>query len=232
VARASRGRRGSRRTEGVACLALAFRCLADGALLSQDMLDSFFGALFWENSGPKIERGMDMGDHGLEAGGPCAIERPVDGLTGLRINETATRARAGLLNVLSAVTMFLLIAWPELDPVRYVGPFVVFDMAMAAGFGLTPLSPTGVLGTLLTRSRPPTWAPVKPKRFAWTLGGIMGTTCFGFWFFSFTTPWIVSVLAICFALTWLEGNLGFCAGCWLYTSVLGCEPCGVSRGEP
>jgi len=47
---------------------------------------------------------------------------------GLMINETATRARAALLNVLSSVTIFIMLAWPELDPIRYVGSFVIFDM--------------------------------------------------------------------------------------------------------
>ena len=68
----------------------------------------------------------------------------------LRLNETATRARAGLLNLLSITTIFLLLFKPELDPVIYVGPFVIFDMFSAAIFGLTPFTPTGVAGTLAT----------------------------------------------------------------------------------
>ena len=154
-----------------------------------------------------------------------AMGDQVEGYAGLRINETATRARAGLLNVISATTIFILLARPELDPIPYVGPFVIFDMFMAATFGLTPLSPTGVLGTLLTRKRTATWAPIKPKRFAWILGGIMGATCFGLWLFALPTSWIVAVLGICFALTWLEGNMGFCVGCWMYNGIFGCDPC-------
>lgn len=51
------------------------------------------------------------------------VERPNQ--CGLCINETATRARAGLLNILSGTTIFLLLALPEVDPVRYVAPFVI-----------------------------------------------------------------------------------------------------------
>ena len=62
--------------------------------------------------------------------------------------------------------MFLLIVKPELDPVIYVGPYVIFDMTMAALFGLTPLSPSGPIGTYMTMKIRPVWKPVKPKRFA------------------------------------------------------------------
>ena len=44
-----------------------------------------------------------------------AMGQNIPGECDLRINETATRARAGLLNILSSTTMFLLIIIPELD---------------------------------------------------------------------------------------------------------------------
>ena len=144
---------------------------------------------------------------------------------GLRVNETATRARAGLLNGLSATTIFLLIAAPRLDPVIYVGPFVIFDMFTAAALGLTPLSPTGVLGTLLTMRIRPVWKPAQPKRFAWILGGSLGVICLTMRLAGVNNAWIIGVVAICFALTWLEAVLGFCVGCWMYSLLFGCEVC-------
>jgi len=86
-----------------------------------------------------------------------AMGQPVEGQCGLCINETATRARAGLLNVLSGTTIFILLAAPELDPIRYVAPFVIFDMVAGATFGLTPFSPAGILGTMITRKIKPVW---------------------------------------------------------------------------
>ena len=144
---------------------------------------------------------------------------------GLRVNETATRARAGLLNILSSVTIFLLVAAPQLDPVIYIGPYVIFDMFVAAAFGLTPLCPTGVLGTLMTMRIRPVWKPAKPKRFAWTLGGSLGAVCLGMRQFHVDNPWIIAVVAICFTLTWLEAVLGFCVGCWTYSLLFECEVC-------
>ena len=151
----------------------------------------------------------------------------VPGWSTLRINETATRARAGLLNMLSAVTIFLLLAKPETDPVIYVAPFVIFDMFMAAATGLTPLSPTGVLGTLLTLRLRPTWKPVPPKRFAWILGGTLGVACLGMRLAGVANEWIAGVVAICFILTWLEATLGFCVGCWIHARFFQCEECEV-----
>lgn len=146
---------------------------------------------------------------------------------GPRVNETATRARAGMLNALSATTIFILVAAPQLDPVIYVGPFVIFDMLTAAVFGLTPLSPTGILGTLLTMRIRPVWKPAQPKRFAWTLGGSLGTICLGMRLANFDNAWIIGVVAICFTLTWLEAVLGFCVGCWMYSLMFECEVCEV-----
>lgn len=155
-----------------------------------------------------------------------SMGRAVPGECGLCINESATRARAGLLNLLSATTIFLLVAVPELDPVRYVAPFVIFDMITAATFGLTPISPAGIMGTLLTMKVRPVWKPTSPKRFAWTLGATLGICCLGFWMLGMT-QWVIAVLSICFILTWLEAVLGFCVGCWMYSLLFKCETCEI-----
>lgn len=147
------------------------------------------------------------------------------GGSSLRLNETATRARAGLLNALAATTIFMLLAVPHLDPVIYVGPFVIFDMFAAAAFGLTPLSPVGAMGTLLATRAKALWKPAAPKRFAWILGGTLGVACLSMRLLHVDNAWIVGVLAICFVLTWLEAALGFCVGCWMYGLIWGCDEC-------
>ena len=108
-----------------------------------------------------------------------------------------------------------------------MGPFVVFDMFAAAATGLTPLSPTGVLGTLLTLRFRPAWKPVPPKQFAWILGGTLGLICLGMRLAGVAPAWIAGVVAICFVLTWLEACLGFCVGCWMHARLFQCEECEV-----
>lgn len=179
----------------------------------------------WHGAGSHHEMPRKL--HGFLNHRWSAMGQDVPGFATPRINETATRARAGMLNILSATTIVLLVFWPETDPVRYVGPFVIFDMFTAAAFGLTPFSPTGVLGTLLTLGLRPTWKPTAPKRFAWVLGGTLGVTCLTMRLLDVGTPWIIGVVGICFALTWLEATLGFCVGCWLYGRLRECEECEV-----
>jgi len=157
-----------------------------------------------------------------------AMGQSIPGESGLRINEVATRARAGLLNILSLVTMVIIIFRPELDPIIYVGPFVIFDMSVAAMFGLTPFSPAGLLGTAITMKIKPVWKPTKPKRFAWVLGSVLGITCLAFRLLELPDVWMLSVLGVCFILTWLEAVLGFCVGCWMHSMFFGCEVCELS----
>lgn len=156
-----------------------------------------------------------------------AMGQTVPGYASPRINETATRARAGLLNLLSGTTITLLLVAPQLDPVLYVGPFVIFDMLAAAATGLTPLSPVGILGTALTMRLRPVWKPAPPKRFAWLLGAALGVTCLSMRLLGAPKLWIIGVLATCFVLTWLEAALGFCVGCWMHSKLRSCEECEV-----
>jgi hypothetical protein len=121
----------------------------------------------------------------------------------------------------------LLLFAPQLDPVIYVGPFVIFDIFVAVATGLTPLSPVGVLGTALTMNLRPAWKPGPPKRFAWILGGSLGIVCLTMRLLNTPPILIVAVLAICFVLTWLEVALGFCVGCWMHSKLLECEECEV-----
>lgn len=144
-----------------------------------------------------------------------------------RINEVATRARAGLLNIISAITIALLLLRPETDPVIIVGPFVLFDMLAAAATGLTPLSPTGILGTALTMSTRPVWKPTRPKRFAWLLGAALAATCLAMRLMGASPVAMAVVVAICFVLTWSEATLGFCVGCYMHKLIWGCEDCEV-----
>ncbi len=153
-----------------------------------------------------------------------SMGQSVPGHCGLVINETATRARAGILNILSGTTIVLLLMVPELDPVKFVAPFVIYDMVVGATFGLTPLSLAGLMGTTLTMKISPVWKPIKPKRFAWSLGATLGACCLTFWMMDWMAG-MIAVLGICFILTWLEAVLGFCVGCWMYSLLVKCEVC-------
>ena len=151
--------------------------------------------------------------------------KQVAGYAKPRLNETATRARAGLLNILSATTLVLLIYEPQLDPVIYIAPFALFDMLAAAATGLTPLSPVGLLGTAITMRSRPLWVATRPKRFAWLIGALFAVICLSLRLVGAPTVALLAVVGICFVLTWLEAVLGFCAGCWMHRLFWGCDDC-------
>lgn len=142
-------------------------------------------------------------------------------------NATAVRARAGVLNIILGVTIFLLWARPELNPVHYVAPFLLFDMIMGIAFGLTPYCPTGVLGTVLTKKIKSVPTPHKPKRFAWSLGASLAATCLALQVFNVHEAWLFGAFGIFFILTWLDAALGFCVGCWIYHKLFGCQVCQI-----
>jgi len=154
-----------------------------------------------------------------------AMGQTVDEHAEPRINEVATRARAGLLNIISVITVALLLLRPETDPVIIVGPFVLFDMLVAAATGLTPFSPTGILGTALTMNIRPVWKPTRPKRFAWLLGAGLAATCLAMRLSGASPVAMAAVVAVCFVLTWSEATLGFCVGCYMHKLIWGCDDC-------
>jgi len=143
----------------------------------------------------------------------------------LEFNATAVRARAGLLNIALGATIATTIARPDLDAVLYVMPIVVFDMVVAVLLGLTPLSPTGVLGTLLTRRMAAVPTPHMPKRFAWSLGGALAVTCLALQASGAPESVLLGALGLFFVLTWLDATIGFCVGCWMYSKLFGCQMC-------
>jgi hypothetical protein len=52
-------------------------------------------------------------------------------------------------------------------PLKIVVPLFLYDFAVRQFTGLTPLSPFGVLGTLLVKNQKPEWVGGTQKRFAW-----------------------------------------------------------------
>jgi hypothetical protein len=140
-------------------------------------------------------------------------------------DATAIRARAGLLNIVLGGTIALTALRPEWNAALVVTPVLLLDMVAAALFGLTPLSPTGVAATLLTRSLPAVPTPHMPKRFAWTLGVLLSLTCLALALAAPGQGPLLGTLALFFVLTWLDAALGFCVGCWIYSKLFGCSAC-------
>ena len=145
----------------------------------------------------------------------------------LYMDEHAVRMRAGLLNVITWVAIMNIFHMRDPDLVNVIFGIVAWEFLSSMIFGLTPFSPLGWIGTLLAVlvQPAPLWKPARPKRFAWLIGLILGTTCFILVQFrvelgSAYRPAVTAVALTCNLATWLEGNGGFCVGCFLYNNVL------------
>eukprot|EP00977_Amphora_coffeiformis_P011699 scaffold2829_cov147-Amphora_coffeaeformis.AAC.7 len=149
--------------------------------------------------------------------------RPED----MYMDEHAVRMRAGLLNIITWIAIMNVFHMRDPDLVNVIFGIVTWEFVSSMIFGLTPLSPLGWLGTLMAVvvQPAPLWKPARPKRFAWLIGLTLATTCFILVQYrkelgDSYKPSVAAIALICNTATWLEGNAGFCVGCFLYNNVL------------
>ncbi|CAJ1938900.1 unnamed protein product [Cylindrotheca closterium] len=143
------------------------------------------------------------------------------------MDEHAVRTRAGLLNIVTVVALMNVFFIEDPELVNIIFPLVAWEFTSSLIFGLTPFAPLGWIGTIMSTILQPTplWKPANPKRFAWAIGLMLATTCFILVQYrkelgAAYKPSVTAVAFTCFLATWLEGNAGFCVGCFLYNNVL------------
>jgi len=143
------------------------------------------------------------------------------------MDEHAVRIRAGLLNIFTWLAVANVIWVNEPDWATYFFGIVAWEFVFSMLFGLTPFAPIGWAGTFLSilLHPVPLWKPANPKRFAWLIGLILGTSCFLLVEYRAEIgdsykPAVSAVALTCFIATWLEGNAGFCIGCFIYNNVM------------
>ncbi len=126
------------------------------------------------------------------------------------VNETSARLVAGVVAVLSVLTLAFQQGW--------LLPVLAYGFVARALTGPT-LSPLGLLVTrvitprLRVRHR---YAPGPAKRFAQTIGAVFTVTATVLWFgFGLHTAALVLVGVIAFFAT-LESAFGFCVGCQVF----------------
>lgn len=143
------------------------------------------------------------------------------------MDEHAVRMRAGLLNVITWVAIMNVFHMKDPELVNVIFGIVSWEFLTSMIFGLTPLAPLGIIATLLSLllQPAPLWKPAGPKRFAWLIGLTLATTCFILVQFrkdlgDAYRPSVAAVALTCNLATWLEGNAGFCVGCFIYNNFL------------
>lgn len=128
------------------------------------------------------------------------------------VNENEVRAAAGLTMVLGAVAFGYAYFTRQYIPLQVVASLFFFEFLIRVTAGIR-YSPVGVVARAMTFNQPPEWVSAKPKRFAWTLGLVMG-----FAMTIITNSGVRGTLPrticlICLTLMWMESVLGVCVGC-------------------
>ena len=130
-------------------------------------------------------------------------------------NENEVRAAAGL--TLAAATIAFCYAYFEhrFLPIKVVSTFffVEFFIRVFVGFQYTP---TGLVSRALMHRRPPQWVSAKPKRFAWSLGMLMGVSMAVITNANIHGLLPRTICLICIVLMWFEAALGVCVGCEIH----------------
>ncbi|HZC73538.1 MAG TPA: DUF4395 domain-containing protein [Jatrophihabitans sp.] len=155
---------------------------------------------------------MKRRPYGLVLDAPTADGRTFR--TGV-FNETQVRAAAGITMALGAYAFVYANFAKYFLPIKLVTTFFFIDFLLRVTLGLHR-SPVGVISHWLTRRRPPDWVSAQPKRFAWTLGGIMSGAMTVITNVNIHGVLPRTICLICLTLMWLESVLGLCLGCETY----------------
>lgn len=137
-------------------------------------------------------------------------------------NENQVRAAAGLTMAAGTVAFCYAYFEHRFLPIKAVSTLFFVDFLIRVTVSLR-YSPTGIVGGLLVRHRPPEWVSPAPKRFAWSMGLVMSGAMTYITNANITGALPRTICLICIALMWLEAVLGLCVGCQLYAF-------GVRRG--
>jgi hypothetical protein len=136
------------------------------------------------------------------------------------MNERAVRAAAGLMLIAAAAAFCMAFFRREFLPIQIITVVLTYDFAARLLTGLTPFSPTGVLGTLLVRNQRPEWSGAIQKRFAWSLGLIMAASMSIITNLEIRGGLPMTICVICMVLMWMEAALGICVGCKMYNGLV------------
>ena len=132
------------------------------------------------------------------------------------VNERAVRATAGIIMVLGLAALALAFFNQNFWPIRILTVVVAADFALRQLTGLTPLSPFGILGTLLVMNQRPEWVGTTQKRFAWALGFMMAAYLAVLSNLGIHGLPVLGVGLALMSLLWLESVVGLCVGCRIY----------------
>jgi hypothetical protein len=155
------------------------------------------------------------------------------GSTSALVDERVVRASAGVTLAVGAFALAYAFLGHQYLPIRLVTGFFFVDFLVRRTAGLR-FSPVGLFAGQLARRGEPEWVPLRPKRFAWTLGLVLAAAMTVITNVGIRGAVPLTICLACLALMWMEAVLGFCLGCEVHRLLVGagllppeaaCAPC-------
>ena len=131
------------------------------------------------------------------------------------VNERDVRASAGIMFLFGIISLFSFILtknlfWANLFTATFIIEFVL------RVFVNSVYTPYMILGHIVVSNQTPDWVEASPKRFAWSLGVILGAIMSYYILLDIITPARIIICVLCLVLLFLESSFGICLGCIVY----------------
>ncbi|HPI39228.1 MAG TPA: DUF4395 domain-containing protein [Pseudobdellovibrionaceae bacterium] len=140
------------------------------------------------------------------------------------LNEREVRAAAGLLFIFVFLAMQRVVFLWDFTFLKFVSTFFLADFILRV-FVSPRFSPSLILGRLIVRNQTPEYVGAEQKKFAWTIGVILGAIMFiSLNILNTHSPISGLICMICLLFLFLETAFGICLGCKMYPLVYRKKP--------
>ncbi len=135
------------------------------------------------------------------------------------LNEREIRAAAGILFLLTFISLMLILFKNNFIPIKYVITFFFSDFIIRVLIN-PQFAPTLIIGRMIVRNQVPEYVGANQKRFAWKIGLALSASMFFFMVIKNSYSPITGVIClICLVFLFFESSFGICLGCKLYSLV-------------
>jgi hypothetical protein len=132
------------------------------------------------------------------------------------LNEREIRASAGILFLLTFISLMLILFKGNFLMIKYVITLFLTDFIIRV-FINPRFSPTLIIGRLIVRNQVPEYVGAAQKKFAWIIGVVLATIMFVFLVIvNAFSPITGIVCLICLVFLFFESAFGICLGCKFY----------------
>jgi hypothetical protein len=148
-----------------------------------------------------------------------AFGETIDNYTVPVLNEREVRASAGILFLFAFISLMLILFRGEFITAKFF--VIIFITDFVVRVLINPkYSPSIIMGRLMVRKQQPEYVGAPQKKFAWTIGLVLGCLMFFFLILLNTYSIITGLIClICLIFLFFESVFGICLGCIFYNMI-------------